>query len=227
MDIWCYWEGKRPPNVERCIARFRDMYGSRYRLVTEWPKEFGPRPDTDVNMVADLFKFETLYRYGGHCCDADCVPFRDFDLLAESHPEELVTILDGWSCDLGYIAAKRDKLDVVGCLREMAYAKLRWGQLKEWTALSKRLLITIETNPIPTNDCIMPVHWRESSKFIATGSHEQHLANFNDSAYCYMLTRGQMLWSCPQDCFLEWLLQHSESGGDVSGVQRSRTARSI
>lgn len=207
MDVWTYWEGDIPPLVQRCLDRTATMYGDRFHLLRKWPQDWlGSAPDCAPNYRACLVRYELLARYGGHYLDADCIVFRDLDLLHGDR--ELTTIRDrGHYCDNNYLGVSSPQHPIVEFWRDTAWMKYQRGLLDRYTALGKHIITACPGRPLKDNRCIMPIHWTENHRFAAARTPEEHQIRFNPDAYCYMLTRGIVDRPMPANAFIYWLLE--------------------
>lgn len=201
MQIRSYWEGQQPEIVSHCHDRFVAMYGDRFQLIDRWQDEWGPEPKgLAVYHRADLAKWELLHRHGGIVVDLDCVPLRDFAELVTG----LTFFTDQGMQDVGFMAAEVGD-PTISYFREAAWSKYYHGLTKHYTALGKHITCSVPL-VAESNEPIMPIHWSDQESFHASGREEQHLAKFDDQAYCYMLNRGVTAQPLKLDSFLAWLL---------------------
>jgi hypothetical protein len=203
--IHSYWEGEMSQTVKQCLARFQAAFGDRFTHHKQWSDDWGSYPDCAVNYRGDLAKWSILFQQGGIVIDLDCVVMRD-PLLVCVEPLTLFRDRPGNMVDAGFMAAKYPGHPLVGYFRELAWLKYKHKLLDHYTALSKHVVCSYPLK-VPANDPIMPIHWRESSRFRETGSDEKHRAQFDTQAVCYMLTRGSASGDAPAGSFLSWLFQ--------------------
>lgn len=124
MDVWTYWEGKKPLFIDVCLASLKRVCRkSTFHLLTpenyqdfvgskDIVPEYNKIPDSCANVRANVLRAAILARHGGLWCDADTVALQDPILLLEKYPD-LSTGYMTWSTPPvrvlnGYIYCKPD-----------------------------------------------------------------------------------------------------------------------
>jgi hypothetical protein len=200
LPVWLYWEGPRPDWIEAC-QRTICAHAPDVRLVT--PAEFDRLRDSDrdINLDqlciahrADFIRAFLLARHGGLWVDSDCIVLRPLAPVLELVARYAFV---GYKERQGHVTnnfmgAPPDSRVAAHYYRRVC-AILRSGRALDWLTLGAHALTeTLAEVGEPWHrlavELVQPVCWSRPEVFFRTGTDEEHAREFNERAYCYMLS---------------------------------------
>jgi Capsular polysaccharide synthesis protein len=205
LPVWLYWEGECPDWIRACQDSVR-AHAPDVRLIG--PQDFQrlcQEHDDDLDLSglqvahrADVIRSVLLHRYGGLWVDSDCIVLRDLqpmlDMLEQvgfmAYRERQGNVANSF---MGAKPGNRIAATYHWRVRERLQNPEPFG----WLSLGSDLLTrTLEQSEEPWLELptawIQPVCWSNPGAFFAQREPQDHAAQFDATAWCYMLSNNMV-----------------------------------
>lgn len=177
-ECWTYWEGYCPPFIELCLESIRRWCNARVLDRSEFEELWTHDRDIPIDKLyvahrADFIRAYLLKHFGGAWIDADCIVLQSLEPLCRLRASYgLVCYREPPGAIANKFLIADPQAPIISDYYDSVVAYIRDEQPMFWAAIGSHLLTrAIARHPndakILPGECIMPISWTESERFLA------------------------------------------------------------
>ena len=201
MNIWSYWEGKKPEWINSCLESL-EMHGGDNLSILNWD-EFDklwledrdlPIQDLYVVQQSAFIRAYLLRHYGGIWVDADCLIMKDLTPILKTLPfwDFMFHRQKGGDLSNAFIGAKEGSHTADHYYKGVRW-RIRQPQELGWLDIGSRkmeeaLNIANANNLQLAQEMIAPYDWNEGGVYLDKGGKDKFESMFNPRNFCHMLS---------------------------------------
>jgi hypothetical protein len=201
MNIWSYWEGKKPDWINHCLKSL-ERHGGGNLSILNW-EEFDklwledrdlPIQDLYVVQQSDFIRAYLLHHYGGIWIDADCLIMRDLTPILKTCSlwDFMFHRQKGGDLSNAFIGAKKGSHTADHFYKGVRW-RIRQPQELEWLDIGSRkmeeaLNIANANNLQLAQEMVAPYDWNEGGVYLDKGGKDKFESIFNPRNLCHMLS---------------------------------------
>ncbi|MHC4352433.1 MAG: glycosyltransferase [Planctomycetota bacterium] len=200
--IWLYWEGPMPEYISLCCETVF-VHNDNVELLDRDSFDTLFVRDRDLNIDkldvvhrSDFVRAYILTHYGGLYIDADCIVMRNLSPVFDMSQQVGFV---GYRDPLGYMSCNFMASSNSSNIMKEFYSKIcsiiREDRPLDWLDIGSTPMNDViaccenESALLPT-EAIMPLAWNDSKMLMVQRSDEEQRQNFNETAFCYMLSNN-------------------------------------